>query len=551
MNEMRSIVRVLTGYRASTRSPKCAVAALAVVVTIAAAESASAQTLTQAQRDSIARADSVYWRQVLARERALQSFTNDSLQSWTRQWMSAPVYFADGVEMSRDTREVLAFKGTILANNPATTLRLTGYADTTGSWQVNDAVGLQRAQAAKSVLVAAGASPHQIVIASAGETITALGRPTVLDRRVEAALVMNAEFVVAANAYNFVAKYGRPNLLDRPARDSVATVSLLYSTDRVATGLADADRFFGNDRALAVSLGLVQVSVPISRHRRGRVEQRGRWAWLRGIDERDSTRFFVLQRPDPLDAREWGDSLRAALDAAVERDVFVYVNGDNVSFRDAALKAAQLTVDLQLRSVPVIYSWPSYGETLSYVTDLDASRSTAPRLAQFLSDLARNSGARRVHVLAHSMGNRALLMAAAELRDVREPMLGQVILAAPDEDHEIFREHIEAVRRISSRVTLYASSRDKALLLAQKLRNGRPRAGQAGNNLVVVAGIETVDASDVDTDFLAHGYQGNSLQVLDDLRLLVNLGLPASDRLTKKRERNGRPYWYLPPRVDQ
>ena len=60
--------------------------------------------------------------------------------------------------------------------------------------------------------------------------------------------------------------------------------------------------------------------------------------------------------------------------------------------------------------------------------------------------------------------------------------------------------------------------------------------------------FETIDATDVDTDFWGHGYHLNSLQVLDDLRLLMHLKVGADSRLTDKGTKNGQPYWNLPPR---
>jgi hypothetical protein len=57
-----------------------------------------------------------------------------------------------------------------------------------------------------------------------------------------------------------------------------------------------------------------------------------------------------------------------------------------------------------------------------------------------------------------------------------------------------------------------------------------PRAGDAGEGLVVHPGIETVDASRVDTSLLGHSYYGDNKTVLADLFQVITYGLPAKRR---------------------
>jgi esterase/lipase superfamily enzyme len=100
--------------------------------------------------------------------------------------------------------------------------------------------------------------------------------------------------------------------------------------------------------------------------------------------------------------------------------------------------------------------------------------------------------AKRIHIIAHSMGNRALVQALSQI--AREhlggdgPLFQNVILAAPDVDRRVFEELASAFRSEAVRVTLYASDSDKALAAAQTLQRF-PRAGDA-NPLLVVSGID-------------------------------------------------------------
>ncbi len=46
---------------------------------------------------------------------------------------------------------------------------------------------------------------------------------------------------------------------------------------------------------------------------------------------------------------------------------------------------------------------------LNYGADRDRSISTLPAFKRFVRDLSQSSGARTIHIIAHSMGNNALV----------------------------------------------------------------------------------------------------------------------------------------------
>jgi esterase/lipase superfamily enzyme len=145
------------------------------------------------------------------------------------------------------------------------------------------------------------------------------------------------------------------------------------------------------------------------------------------------------------------------------------------------------------------------------------------------------------------MGNRAM---AAALREIdtelegKSRLFNQVILAAPDLDAEEFRTQIApAMQRTAKRMTLYASSRDDALLASQYVHRAA-RAGDAGAGLVVVPGIDTIDVSAIDTSPWGHSYYGSSDPVLQDLQSLLGRALPPQDRTwLSPAERDGLTYW--------
>jgi esterase/lipase superfamily enzyme len=118
------------------------------------------------------------------------------------------------------------------------------------------------------------------------------------------------------------------------------------------------------------------------------------------------------------------------------------------------------------------------------------------------------------------------------------------VLAAPDIDADEFRTNIApAMQRTANHVTLYASSRDDALRVSQLLHRG-PRAGDSGRGLVVLAGMDTIDVTAIDTSPWGHIYLGASDPVLQDLKHLFLYGFPPQERRwLSPAQREGLTYW--------
>jgi esterase/lipase superfamily enzyme len=239
--------------------------------------------------------------------------------------------------------------------------------------------------------------------------------------------------------------------------------------------------------------------------------------------------------------------LKSKVAASTERNAFVFIHGYNVPFADAVKRTAQLTVDLKFAGAPICYSWPSQGDLADYVQDSTNAEVAAYKLKQLLADLNEQSGANEIHLVAHSMGNDVLTRA---LKELGKDALGQtdcvfreVLLTAPDIDTELFQtEILPAFLSSKQRITLYASSNDKALNASFQLR-GSPRAGLAGEHLLVVKGIETIDVSGLDTGFLGHAYYGDHPLVVGDMFLVLRDHLPPAQRSLRESAKNGLPYW--------
>jgi esterase/lipase superfamily enzyme len=65
------------------------------------------------------------------------------------------------------------------------------------------------------------------------------------------------------------------------------------------------------------------------------------------------------------------------------------------------------------------------------------------------------------------MGNRGLLRAVqriiSQVQTITNIVFGQIILAAPDVDIDLFKELAKGYGQLAERTTLYISSKDKAL----------------------------------------------------------------------------------------
>ncbi len=316
-------------------------------------------------------------------------------------------------------------------------------------------------------------------------------------------------------------------------------VRVFYATDRKPAG-----ETFGGERGEGLRYGSVFVSVPRN-HVIGAIEKPSIWRLEFSPDPR---RHMVITRRAALGHDAFFGALRDTLQRSGSRASFVFVHGYNVSFDDAARRTAQITYDLDFTGAPVFYSWPSQASVQGYTVDENNVEWSQHNLKGFLLEHAQRSGAEDIYLIAHSMGNRALTRAVTQLFLEHPEMrhrFKEIILTAPDIDADVFRRDIAPKLAAGcDKVTLYVSDGDVALLASKKVHGDYVRAGDARDGIVTVEGIETVDASGLDTSFLEHSYFAETNSVLADLRRLVREGLRAAQRgLAEKRLPTGARYW--------
>jgi esterase/lipase superfamily enzyme len=257
---------------------------------------------------------------------------------------------------------------------------------------------------------------------------------------------------------------------------------------------------------------------------------------LTGVDDRLTLDPATVLSEDAFvrDVR----SFLATLDPS-DRNVLVYIHGFNTSFDEAAKRAAQLGFDLRVPGITAFYSWPSLANITAYASDLSRIEASEQHLADFLVRATSLVERGKVHLIAHSMGNRGLLNAMhrattqAALRTGAR--FGQIFLAAPDVDARSFAQLASVYPLAAEHTTLYVADQDKALL-ALEWATAEARAGGAPP-VLVLPGIDTVRVSGWSLFRLGHSYVAEDASVLRDIRTVLYW----HESPERRRARNGQP----------
>jgi len=125
---------------------------------------------------------------------------------------------------------------------------------------------------------------------------------------------------------------------------------------------------------------------------------------------RDSRRL-VLQCIKVLNDQKIIEAARSNL-AVAKNDpspALVLVHGYNVLFENAVRRTAQLAYDLKFDGGVFLFNWPSEGSLWAYFLDRDPVDIAVKHLEHFIEDIVAQSKARKIHFVAHSMGNMVLL----------------------------------------------------------------------------------------------------------------------------------------------
>ncbi len=285
------------------------------------------------------------------------------------------------------------------------------------------------------------------------------------------------------------------------------------------------------------------------------------------------------------------EELREKLKAE-DLDVIVYLHGFANSFQNSLARAAALQelYSSKLQKVMVVlFAWPSNGEVQpawNYFSDREDAEASGiamgralKRLVEFLMEMratdrpvllaARRIGevpnpdeltqcTRRLHVLAHSMGNWALRHALRKFIDLNGGETPRVFdcafLMAADEDHDALQRELKLkpLEKLANRVFVYHAANDVALTVSDKTKGNADRLGSDGpENLDIVSErVFAIDCRWISKTSIAHGrhqyYRLRPEAIADVQATLANK--PQEERPGREVVRPGRS-WRLKPAV--
>jgi esterase/lipase superfamily enzyme len=333
-------------------------------------------------------------------------------------------------------------------------------------------------------------------------------------------------------------------------------VPVYYGTDR-STVANDKRLDYGSGRGRRLELGRALVTVP-KLHKVPAIER----PWAIRIpylnvtlyeEAEDPKSHFTMKEINTLTQDEFLALVRERLAASktYKDHAFIFIHGYNTSFDYAIYRTAQIAYDLKFDGAPFAYSWPSGGGLASYTYDRESSGQAEPFLKEFMELVIKQTGAKSVSVIAHSMGNQPALQVLKDLRAAKPEgvIISQIILAAPDVDRDNFENIARDIQGLANGVTLYAASNDRALMVSRNFYGGVPRAGDVPpTGPLVLPGVDTIDvtAASMDSLGLNHSGYAENNALLGDIGLLIQSGVRPPGTRTPTLEQiatDKGPYW--------
>ena len=319
---------------------------------------------------------------------------------------------------------------------------------------------------------------------------------------------------------------------DAPASWATNDQSTTNNTSN-APGWADVADYTG-ERNSALAFGAIRIRVP-EEHHIGKLELAEDLHIFKLTIWHvtpDQSKYFIIRSIQETDEGKWIAAISSGNRSKdpKNRKALIFVHGFNTKFQDAAFRTAQIVGDLKFQGTPVLFSWPSRGEIADYLYDKDSALGSRDALLQVVQDLNK-AGIDDISIIAHSMGNLVAVDALANSASTQAPAaIAQFVMAAPDVDRDMFLEEIPKLAKVAKGLTLYASSKDRALQLSMRVAGNIPRAGDVPSmGPIVLSPLVTIDVSALGDELfgLNHNTFATARNVLDDLKLLLETGAPA------------------------
>ena len=346
--------------------------------------------------------------------------------------------------------------------------------------------------------------------------------------------------IVTASMYGC----GIPGISRGETQESTVTpreVRVFFATDRAPD--ADDNAYYGVNRG-DMGYGVTDVGIPPG-HVMGRHEEPSVFKFESSAD---ATKHIKVRDVVTLTRDEFLRRLATAVTDSPGGKIMIFVHGYNSEFLESSRTVGQFANDLKFPGPVLLFSWPSQGSLTGYTVDETNAEWAQADFVELLNTLLETIKAQNIYIIGHSMGNRIIGRAMTTLAGDRPDgdliVFREIVMIAPDIDADVFRlDMAPRLVRTGIHVTVYASSNDRALM-ASKAFHGYPRAGETGEGLVVISGVETVDASDVSGGLLGHSYFAEDRRIMEDIFALLQTGQRADDRFgLESRQSDGVRYW--------
>jgi esterase/lipase superfamily enzyme len=277
-----------------------------------------------------------------------------------------------------------------------------------------------------------------------------------------------------------------------PVMDIAGNHSIFIATTRQRSD--EAGQVFDGERSARLNYARVNITVP-KVHQPGQIERK-----KRGTSD-DPSKYFMASEVVGYDTGPQFTTALSADIAARGGRAMVFVHGYNTGFDNAAYRLTQIAHDAGYSGTPVLFSWASGGTTTGYVYDKESASVARDQLEATLR-LVAQSGARRIDIVAHSMGTWVTMEALRQMaitgdRDLGGK-LGDVVLASPDIDVDVFKSQMRRYGKPTRPFILLLSGDDRALKLSGILAGSRPRVGDYKDAADLAEyGVTVVDLSSV------------------------------------------------------
>jgi esterase/lipase superfamily enzyme len=342
---------------------------------------------------------------------------------------------------------------------------------------------------------------------------------------------------------------GSPNI--RMEASDPRVVDMLFATSRQAE-IMTSRVSFTSGRAENLFFGSLRVRVPED-HKIGRIElpHTRNFILFKLTQSVDEKKHFIIRDITLFEHERFVELVRSA----ERKDVLVFVHGFNNSFDEAAFRLAQIAFDMGYQGLPVLFSWAAANGVHGYRHDIDSARLAKEEFVELLHILQNEADVKTIHIIAHSMGNAVVMEALDKVAGEKLPVrVAELIMAAPDVSRDLFIKLAKRVNTVAKGMTLYASSKDRALVASKALALNIPRAGDVPpEGPIVLPGMDTIDVSTFGEEFLGlnHSTFASNRSLIDDIGRLVLLGQRPPGLRTPQLK--GRPeaanpplYWHYP-----